>query len=165
MSEVGVKSDSSGVLGVEDLSVDKQEQLKAWPNTKNTCDFRHDIYEVDGSVGEGGGQILRITLAMAGLHSGGRRFKVSNIRAGRPKPGLSAQHQQCACLVMGMAGLSMVGWQKGSETLFIDSDLNNDTQLKPTYLADIKTAGSLSLIVQVNPYTHRPSVILVRTFQ
>jgi RNA 3'-terminal phosphate cyclase (ATP) len=45
---------------------------------------------VDGAQGEGGGQILRSSLALAALT--GRPLRIERIRAGRPKPGLSAQH-------------------------------------------------------------------------
>lgn len=45
---------------------------------------------IDGSHGEGGGQILRSALALSALS--GRPFRLENIRANRPKPGLAAQH-------------------------------------------------------------------------
>lgn len=45
---------------------------------------------IDGSHGEGGGQILRSALALSALS--GRPFRLVNIRANRPKPGLAAQH-------------------------------------------------------------------------
>ncbi len=45
---------------------------------------------IDGSQGEGGGQILRTTLALAALT--GTPVRIERIRAGRPKPGLQRQH-------------------------------------------------------------------------
>ncbi len=45
---------------------------------------------IDGSHGEGGGQILRTALTLAAVT--GRSIRIENIRAGRPKPGLAAQH-------------------------------------------------------------------------
>jgi RNA 3'-terminal phosphate cyclase (ATP) len=45
---------------------------------------------IDGSHGEGGGQILRTALALAAITT--RPFKLINVRANRPKPGLAAQH-------------------------------------------------------------------------
>src|SRR5712691_8559133 len=45
---------------------------------------------VDGSLGEGGGQIVRTSLALAVLL--GTELTLFNIRAGRSKPGLQAQH-------------------------------------------------------------------------
>jgi RNA 3'-phosphate cyclase len=48
------------------------------------------MIELDGAFGEGGGQILRTSLTLALIT--GQRFKLTNIRANRPKPGLQAQH-------------------------------------------------------------------------
>jgi RNA 3'-terminal phosphate cyclase (ATP) len=45
---------------------------------------------IDGSYGEGGGQVLRSSLAMSLVT--GRPFVIENIRAGRKKPGLMRQH-------------------------------------------------------------------------
>jgi len=43
------------------------------------------MLEIDGSYGEGGGQILRTSVALAALTE--REVKIKNVRAGRPKPG------------------------------------------------------------------------------
>lgn len=48
------------------------------------------IIILDGSHGEGGGQILRTALALSMLTQ--KPFRIEKIRAGRPKPGLKAQH-------------------------------------------------------------------------
>ena len=48
------------------------------------------ILEIDGSHGEGGGQILRTALCLAALT--GRAVRFRNIRAARRVPGLAAQH-------------------------------------------------------------------------
>ncbi len=45
---------------------------------------------IDGSHGEGGGQILRTSLGLSVLT--GKPFRMINIRKGRPKPGLEHQH-------------------------------------------------------------------------
>src|SRR5437899_2835235 len=51
---------------------------------------RIHMIELDGSYGEGGGMILRTSLALCLLT--GQSFHLTNIRAGRPKPGLQPQH-------------------------------------------------------------------------
>ena len=49
----------------------------------------HMLY-IDGSQGEGGGQVLRTSLSLSALT--GQPFRLENIRAGRTKPGLRPQH-------------------------------------------------------------------------
>lgn len=49
--------------------------------------------EIDGSVGEGGGQILRTALALSMCT--GRAVTIRHIRARRPRPGLMRQHLTC----------------------------------------------------------------------
>src|SRR2546430_14699248 len=55
-----------------------------------TAGVSNFMIELDGSLGEGGGQILRTSLALSLLT--GRAFHLRNIRAGRARPGLQPQH-------------------------------------------------------------------------
>ncbi|MCW3052547.1 MAG: RNA-3-phosphate cyclase, partial [Chthonomonadales bacterium] len=48
------------------------------------------ILQIDGAYGEGGGQIIRTSVALAALT--GQSVDLFNIRARRSKPGLQAQH-------------------------------------------------------------------------
>ena len=48
------------------------------------------MLQIDGSQGEGGGQIIRSSLALSAVT--GKAFEVRNIRGGRKKPGLLKQH-------------------------------------------------------------------------
>ncbi|HID09179.1 TPA: RNA 3'-phosphate cyclase, partial [Candidatus Micrarchaeota archaeon] len=52
-----------------------------------------DVLLIDGSYGEGGGQILRTALSLSALL--GRPVRITNIRARRPRPGLQPQHLAC----------------------------------------------------------------------
>jgi RNA 3'-terminal phosphate cyclase (ATP) len=97
---------------------------------------------IDGSLGEGGGQILRTSLALALIT--GKPFTLRNIRSRRAKPGLMAQHLKAveAARVIGKAKVE--GDRLGSQSLVFE----------PTGLScgdfhfDIGTAGSTSLVLQ-----------------
>src|SRR5437870_3092130 len=55
-----------------------------------TAGVSNFMIELDGSLGEGGGQILRTSLALSLLTR--QAFHLRNVRAGRAKPGLQPQH-------------------------------------------------------------------------
>ena len=58
---------------------------------RSVCNWRDErVLSIDGSFGEGGGQVLRSSLALSLVT--GQPFHIENIRAGRRKPGLMAQH-------------------------------------------------------------------------
>lgn len=62
----------------------------------------NNMIEIDGSLGEGGGQILRTALALSLIT--GRSFRLINIRAKRPKPGLMRQHLACVQAAVAVGG-------------------------------------------------------------
>ncbi|MCK6452603.1 MAG: RNA 3'-phosphate cyclase [Alphaproteobacteria bacterium] len=70
---------------------------------------------IDGSHGEGGGQILRTALALAAL--GGRAVEIVDIRAGRPKPGLAAQHLTAIRAAAALCDAALEGDALGSPRL------------------------------------------------
>ncbi len=97
---------------------------------------------IDGSIGEGGGQILRIALAWSALRS--EPIRVVNIRAKRPKPGLKPQHLTALLALKEITDAEMRGAKIGSkEVEFIPSDTK-----KGNYIFDCGTAGSITLMIQ-----------------
>ena len=100
------------------------------------------MIEIDGSFGEGGGQIIRTAVALAAVT--GEGVEITNIRANRPKPGLSAQHLQAAKAVERLSGGETDGLKLGSARLtFIPAELEG-------FEGDINigTAGSITLLLQ-----------------
>jgi RNA 3'-terminal phosphate cyclase (ATP) len=73
---------------------------------------QRDLLLVDGSYGEGGGQILRSAASLAAAT--GRPMRIVNIRAGRPKPGLAAQHVTALRAAAAVCGARLEGDALGS---------------------------------------------------
>ena len=98
--------------------------------------------EIDGSRGEGGGQILRTSLALAMIT--GRPLRMRQIRAGRAKPGLRRQHLACVEAVALLSHAEVRGATLGSQELELVPHAITGGELA----IDIGTAGSTTLVVQ-----------------
>jgi RNA 3'-phosphate cyclase len=99
------------------------------------------MIELDGSEGEGGGQILRSALALSILT--GRPFKLINIRANRSKPGLQPQHLMCVRAASTISNGNYKGGSVGSAVLYFEPGT-----VKPgKYTFSIGTAGATSLVL------------------
>lgn len=98
--------------------------------------------EIDGSSGEGGGQILRTSLALAMIT--GRPLRLRRIRAGRPKPGLRRQHLACVEAAAQLCHGKVEGAALGSQDLELIPGPITGGVLE----LDIGTAGSTTLVVQ-----------------
>lgn len=70
---------------------------------------------LDGSQGEGGGQILRSALALSLVTA--QPFRITGIRAGRPKPGLMRQHLACVQAAATISSATVDGALLGSTEL------------------------------------------------
>ncbi|XP_017886985.1 RNA 3'-terminal phosphate cyclase-like isoform X2 [Ceratina calcarata] len=104
------------------------------------------LIQIDGSLGEGGGQVLRVALCLSALYK--IPIKINNIRAGRSKPGLAAQHLKGIELLKDMCDAEILGAHIGSTTLeFKPGQLKQDKQ---TFFVDIGTAGCICLLAQVS---------------
>jgi RNA 3'-terminal phosphate cyclase (ATP) len=97
---------------------------------------------IDGGLGEGGGQILRTCLALSLLT--GKEFTLMDIRQGRKKPGLRAQHLNAVRLAEKIGNARVEGGEFGS-TRLVFSPRPVETG---KFACDIGTAGSTSLILQ-----------------
>ncbi len=101
-----------------------------------------NVVEIDGSFGEGGGQILRTTLALAALT--GRPVRIYNIRAKRPRPGLQRQHLVSVKAVAELSSARVEGLRLGStEIVFHPGPIRGGR-----FKFDIGTAGSVTLVLQ-----------------
>jgi RNA 3'-terminal phosphate cyclase (ATP) len=74
------------------------------------------MIELDGSIGEGGGQILRTALVLSALT--GKQLRLRNIRAKRRKPGLMRQHLACVKAVAEITAGEIKGATLNSQELF-----------------------------------------------
>lgn len=74
-----------------------------------------DWIEIDGSYGEGGGQVLRTSLTLAVLT--GRPLRIEHIRAGRKKPGLRPQHLTAVRAAAAICDAQLEGDVLGSQAL------------------------------------------------
>jgi RNA 3'-terminal phosphate cyclase (ATP) len=98
---------------------------------------------LDGSAGEGGGQILRTALALSAVTA--RPFAITRIRANRLKPGLRPQHREAARAMARLCDAELSGAEVGSSRL----EFRPRRRASPgTYSFDIGTAGSTPLLFQ-----------------
>lgn len=100
------------------------------------------MIDVDGTHGEGGGQILRTSLAMSVLT--GQPLRIRGIRGRRPKPGLMPQHLQAVHAAAAISQARVQDAKLGStELTFEPRSLNAGD-----YRFDIGTAGAVTLVLQ-----------------
>lgn len=97
---------------------------------------------IDGSMGEGGGQVLRTTLGLSLVT--GKAVRIENIRARRDKPGLRPQHSMSVTAAARVGAAHVVGNAIGSRTLeFEPSGVHPGA-----HHFDIGTAGASCLVLQ-----------------
>lgn len=100
------------------------------------------MIEIDGNHGEGGGQIVRSSLALSIVT--GQPFRIRNIRAGRKKPGLLRQHLSAVKAAERIGAAHVEGAELGSrELLFDPTGMHGGV-----YELDIGSAGSANLVLQ-----------------
>ncbi|HNQ24606.1 MAG TPA: RNA 3'-terminal phosphate cyclase [Phycisphaerae bacterium] len=115
---------------------------------------------IDGSFGEGGGQILRTALALSLLT--GQPLRLERIRARREKPGLRQQHLTAVNAATQISGARVTGAALTSQTLTFEPG-----RVQPgAYEFDVGTAGSTTLVLQtILPpllLADRPSTLVLK---
>jgi RNA 3'-terminal phosphate cyclase (ATP) len=103
---------------------------------------RSKLVTLDGSAGEGGGQILRTALTLSMLT--GRAFHLTRVRANRSNPGLRPQHLMAVQSAATLCGALVTGDSVGSSDLTFRPGTLDPRDLD----LDIGTAGSTALVLQ-----------------
>ena len=100
------------------------------------------MLEIDCSRGEGGGQTVRTSVAMAAIT--GQATHLTRIRENRPTNGLSKQHCTAVDAVAQMTGSQIIGNELGSQELTIIPGDFEESDI----MMDIGSAGSITLVLQ-----------------
>jgi RNA 3'-terminal phosphate cyclase (ATP) len=112
------------------MSMPKTEVVKA------------ETIRIDGSFGEGGGQILRSSLSLSLVT--GKPFRIENIRANREKPGVLRQHLTAVQAAAEVGSAEVEGASLGSKALtFVPGKIRSGE-----FRFAIGTAGSGTLVLQ-----------------
>ena len=102
-----------------------------------------DFLKINGGHGEGGGQIIRSSIVLSCITN--QPIHLENIRKNRKEGGLKAQHLTAIKILQKIANAEVIGAELGStEIKFIPNKIESLELIE-----DIKTAGSISLILQV----------------
>ncbi|MCP4217098.1 MAG: RNA 3'-terminal phosphate cyclase [bacterium] len=97
---------------------------------------------IDGSYGEGGGQVLRTSLGLSLVT--GKPFRIENIRGKRKKPGLLRQHLTAVNAAVEMTGAKV----KGASMRSLELEFEPGTLKPGAYRFAVGTAGSTTLVFQ-----------------
>jgi len=102
-----------------------------------------EIMEIDGSFGEGGGQIVRTAITLSCILN--QPIKITNIRKGRSASGLKPQHISVLKILKNICNANVDHVEIGSSQLqFIPDEVKSLSLIE-----DVGTAGSIPLIIQV----------------
>lgn len=100
------------------------------------------MIHIDGSQGEGGGQIVRSSLALSMVT--GRPVTIERVRAGREKPGLMRQHLTSVKAAQKLCGATVTGDSIGSSSFTFEPG----PVVPGDYQFSVGTAGSATLVLQ-----------------
>jgi RNA 3'-terminal phosphate cyclase (ATP) len=108
-----------------------------------------EMVTLDGSYGEGGGQILRTALSLSTMTA--RPFRLANIRAGRRNPGLLPQHLSAVHAAAAISGAILSGDRLGSRELSFapsHSAIAGSYEFDVAQASERGSAGSATLVLQ-----------------
>lgn len=100
------------------------------------------MIDIDGSIGEGGGSVLRVAVALSAVSR--KPIHIYNIRAKRSKPGLAPQHMHGVGALAKMTNSRIEGLSLRSTELEFEPGVSEGGR----YRVDVGTAGSITLILQ-----------------
>jgi RNA 3'-terminal phosphate cyclase (ATP) len=121
-------------------------EAKGFPDICTECEAT--MLTIDGSYGEGGGQVLRTSLALSAIT--GRPVRIERIRAGRRKPGLRPQHLTGVRAAARICNAQVVGAKLNAQELTFTPGTSPQAG---TYTFDVAqaakggSAGSVSLVL------------------
>jgi RNA 3'-terminal phosphate cyclase (ATP) len=101
------------------------------------------VIEIDGSAGEGGGQIVRTAVSLAAIT--GRAVEIVRLRERRERPGLQPQHLAAVRAAAAVCGAELVGAEIGARRLRFEP---RHPPKADEYLFDVRTAGATTLVLQ-----------------
>ncbi|HEY3376385.1 MAG TPA: RNA 3'-terminal phosphate cyclase [Armatimonadota bacterium] len=102
-----------------------------------------ELTHIDGSYGEGGGQIIRTALSLSAIT--GKAIEITQIRAKRAKPGLQPQHLTAVHITGDLCAARLEGAAVGSTRLLFTPQA---PVAAGNYRRDIGTAGAIALVIQ-----------------
>jgi RNA 3'-terminal phosphate cyclase (ATP) len=117
------------------------------------------VIEIDGAMGEGGGQVLRSSLALACIT--GQAVRLRRIRARRSKPGLAPQHLMAVRAAAMISGATV----RGDAVRSTELEFTPGPVVPGRHHFPIGTAGSTTLVLQTILYplllANAPSVVTI----
>ncbi len=122
------------------------------------------MIEIDGSYGEGGGQILRTALSLSCVFQ--KPFRIFKIRANRKKPGLRPQHLAGVRAAKAITNAVVDGAAIGSTTLTFEPSSPRGGRYQFDVAEERGSAGSISLVFQTIllplAFATQPSTVIIK---
>jgi RNA 3'-terminal phosphate cyclase (ATP) len=104
------------------------------------------ILKVDGSYGEGGGQILRSIVSLSAIT--GKAIEVTNIRAKRQNPGLRTQHAVAVRIVAEIFHAAVENLKVGADWIRFNPPIADKFENSSIVKINVGTAASIPMILQ-----------------